>query len=152
MIFLCDNSFSSAVRDLTDRFNMVSKDTSQSISERIIYLKQIVDSMCFFATAGINFSRSEVSFLSQAIGQTQYVIEVLGDDSYSLAPDIIREGLLDIYGSNIENIWGDLAVHIKSELSALRLSLDGMIKREASCNGSFTSSQHIRPPQQHLRH
>ena len=148
MVFVCDNTFNTKVRALVDCFNVVARN-SDPVAERIERLKQIVDSLCGIATETINHSRSNPGLVSQAIEHTHFIMDVLGDDSYSLAPDLIRQGLLDPLPDGVDSMWRDLGPYINSQLDALRLSLGPLFERESEM---VISAQYTTPRPQHLKH
>lgn len=141
-------SFTTAVGDLVGTFNKVA-DSNDSIAEKTILIKQVIDCLSSLAIQAINKSRTNIDFLGQAIGRTQTIMDVLGDDDYEGAPFLVQNGTLDrCYGDGVTHIWRPVAEYKNNKLHDLRRSLTTMLERESVI---VTAQRQIERPQRRLK-
>lgn len=137
-----DLNFSVYLDELVVGFNEVAKAEDQPLAAQESLLKRIFDRMANLAVMEMVHAADNANNVGQAILRTRHVLDIMCDDDNKLAPDLVRDDVLDNAAMDETHKWHALAVHRGENADHLR----AMLQEAYDTDLAIKSPQTAPPP------
>jgi hypothetical protein len=127
-LYIPENAFYSRVADLVAGFNDFAANSALSLREKTTELKCIFDR---FVELAVNEAKLSVNpgLFNDCVLRIEYLADIIGDQPYSLSPEIIANGTL-VRQEGISSLWAPLISEREDAAEKIKSLHDGLIESE----------------------